>query len=103
MEKREDRRDRTWRRAHARQLVWLTTVIGDRFDPDARGAGYFRKHGSVSCRCRRKKLGRPKIARGLCHGAGYQYHESVQTRIEGRRLCRRWLGWVGTDLDDLEL
>lgn len=103
MEIREDRRDRSYRVSRRRQLTWLTQVIGDRFDPDARAAGYFRKHGAISCRCRRKKLGRPKVARGLCHGGGYDYHDSVRQRILGRRLCRSWMDYVGTDLDDVEL
>jgi hypothetical protein len=47
------------------------------------------------CRCRRKRKGKPKVASGFCHGAGYSYHPTVYQRIEGRQCCRAWEKWGG--------
>jgi hypothetical protein len=55
-------------------------------------AWFFAKRKSLGCNCRRRGRGcSPKVAFGLCHGAGYQYHPCVIERIAGRRLCRSWL------------
>ena len=49
----------------------------------------FVKWGAVSCRC---KKGRGKVSSGFCHDACHGgYHPCVRERIEGKRLCQRWM------------
>ncbi len=60
------------------------------------------KPKKVTCNCRRKSKGNPKVGGGIC------YHgmcEAVVERIDGKRLAKAWLDAVlaGVELDDLEL
>ena len=104
MEKRESRRDRTYRYGLRARRVHLR-VVHPNGTPDCiceKSAWFFAKAKSVGCRCRRKKRGNPKVGASLCAGCG-SYHESVKERIRGRRLARAWLSEVrGSDPDDVD-
>jgi len=104
-EKREDRRDRTWRYAAKTRREHLRVVHPDgKVDCTCElSAWFFRKGKSVGCRCHRHPPGRPKIAWG-CGGGGTQWQDTVVERIAGRRLCRAWREQVrSVEPDDLEL
>lgn len=62
---------------------------------------FFAKNRALGCRCRRHKKGNPKVAASLCHGG--EYHSSVRERIDGKTLCRAWIGVPLEALDDSEL
>jgi len=103
MKDREKRRERDYNYGARARAVHLRRV-----HPDGvvdciceQSAWFFRKAKSVGCRCRRKKKGNPKVARGMCHGL--RYHPSLLERVAGRRLCRGWEEWVrGCDPDDFD-
>jgi hypothetical protein len=70
------------------------------------GPGAFKKVRPMGCRCQRKTNhhhGSPKIGGGLCRGGGY--HPSAVERIEGKRACQAWLGFLvgGVEPDDTNL
>lgn len=63
------------------------------------------KPKSRGCGCVRRGRGcSPKIAIGLCHGAGGGWHPCVSERIAGKRLVREWLRELrAIDPDDVDL
>jgi hypothetical protein len=82
MKKREDRRDRTWRiserrwREHRRdQQKWPGARLLER--------GHFADRGGMTCDCRRKRHGNPKLGIGCCYACGLRW--TVVMRIKGRR------------------
>jgi len=54
------------------------------------------KKKSVGCRCRRRarNLVSPKVPCSLCHRGNDDYHPTVRSRIEARRVCKLWTEWV---------
>jgi hypothetical protein len=98
MEKREDRRARTYWYVVRTYREWLRVVPKSTLP-----SGYFVKGKSVGCRCRRHRPGRPRVVQSICHG-GNGYHPSVRERIDGKRLCRDWgRELLAEDPDDIEL
>lgn len=77
MEKREDRRARTWRKAAQR------LKLHERVNGSPAAAGMFAKRAPLACRhCSKKTPGRPKMGRGLCCRFG------VRAAVLERRLWR---------------
>lgn len=61
-----------------------------------------KKQARCGCR-RRQRDSSPKVAGSLCHRSDNKYHPCVAERIAGKRLCRRWAGWIrGLEADDFE-
>ena len=52
---------------------------------------FFAKRKTLGCNCGKRTKGNPKHGYGVCYGGGYGYREAVITRIEGKRLCHKWL------------
>lgn len=103
MDKREDRRDRTFRYAERAYRIYL------RINPEGEGwhsAGYWKKGKALGCRCRKHvRAGSPKLAGSLCHSGQGCYHPGVAERISGRRLIRGWRAALqsGMPAEDVEL
>lgn len=36
----------------------------------------------------------PKVPCSLCHRGNDDYHPTVRSRIEARRVCKLWTEWV---------
>ena len=105
MEKREDRRDRSWRYAARAQREHLRVVhpTGVVDCICEQSVLYFRKRKSLGCRCRGRKRGQPKVGAGCCYGYG-ALRPAVAARIEGARLVRQWRQALTGHLpDDIEL
>ncbi len=91
MEKREDRRDRSWRYGAKarREHLRVNHPSGNVDCVCDQSVWYFAKGKSLGCGCRKKKRGNPKLpGTGMC--AGRDYRLSVTERISGRRLCLAW-------------
>jgi hypothetical protein len=104
MEDRERRRDRSIRYGERARREHLR-IVHPKGPVDClceQSAWFFAKGKSLGCRCRRVQRSlSPKIAGSLCHGGG-GYHPCVRERIDGKRLCRRWLA-AAAPPDDVEL
>ena len=91
MEDRGDRRSRTDRYVRRALRAWLS--LGNNPVP----LGPFAKGKANGCRCRRKRKGQPKIARG-CKFGGFCYQPGTEERIAGKRLVKVWRseseGWI---------
>ena len=118
MEKREERRDRSYRYGERARDTHLRVVHGLSSGFDEAGGGaldcvcersvwYFAKKKSLGCRCRKHaRNASPKIAASLCHGGGARgLHPAVVERIDGKRLSAAWLKLLfsGVDGVDVEL
>ncbi len=114
MEKREDRRARTFRHGSRVKTTRLRVCNRDysdfgpswmrpgafALDAASRSPLGFAKAKALGCGCLRKKRGNPKVSTSC--GTGCGYHETVVERIEGSRICRRLSQVVraGGDPDD---
>lgn len=88
MEKREKRRAATWTKAHRAQREHAR-VMGVRGMPFVRPVGHFKKRGAVSCDCRHRHHGNPKVGNGVC-AMSMGWRKAVVERIAGKRYCRSW-------------
>ena len=98
MEKREDRRDRTWRKAFGRQKVHFKVIHPDGVldCPCERSVWMFDRCRAFGCDCRRRRSGRPRIAGGLCrvgardhvYAGRRAWREQAQRILQGS-LCAR--------------
>jgi hypothetical protein len=92
MEKREDRRDRTYRAAsrHRRDHHrWCR--VGPSFDhPDCfcKPIHFYDKTGCQTHHCRGRKHGQPKLGVGVCKG--FDRRPGLLDRRAGRRELQRW-------------
>src|SRR5271170_1213502 len=98
MEKREERRDRSYRYGKRARDTHLRVVHPDGVVDCVceRSVWYFAKKKSLGCSCRkhvRSGFGSPKLVGSLCHmgGAARGYHPGVVERIDGKRLSASWL------------
>lgn len=88
METRERRRYRTTRKAERARREHARVVAGW-LGGKARAAGYFKKLGALSCDCRHRHHGNPKVGNGVC-AMGTGWRQVVVERIAGKRFCRKW-------------
>lgn len=100
MDKREDRRDRTWRKARRAQLAHLRVAHpGGAVDcPCEQSPRYFAKRHGLGCGCRGRKHGQPKLGVGICCA-----HDARAALVERRRwrvLSHAWRG--AAVLDEVE-
>jgi hypothetical protein len=100
LEKREDRRDRSWRYAARARRIHLARVhpTGALDCVCEQSVWYFRKRKALGCACRHRKHGAPKLGTGICYLGD---RPAVRRRIQGRRLTRAWLSV--SDVVDAEL
>lgn len=100
MEKRESRRDRTWRAARRQQLIRLRSCFGlDRWS--TKGTYYYAKRTALGCRCTGRHPGSPKTGTGCCMGGP---RPAWVERVKGNRMVRAWMKALreGVAPDDLE-
>lgn len=88
METREKRRAATRKKAQ-RAKREHERVVGARGMPFVRPVGYFKKRGTLSCDCRHRHHGNPKVGRGCCTRS-MDWRPAVEERIAGKRFCRKW-------------
>jgi hypothetical protein len=104
--RRGERRDRTSRHGRRAQQLHLRFVhpSGAVDCICERSVWYFRKWNGLSCRCRAKQKGAPKIPGGRCSRGDHHYRDTVVERIRGRRLAHEWLQRLGGQApEDIEL
>jgi len=90
MEKREERRDRTWRAARRAQRRHLRVVHRDgEVDCSCEFSVWMFAKWKAQCDCRKKRPGRPKIARGIC----YRGNPAAEARRAWQIERYRWLRW----------
>ncbi len=93
MDKREDRRARTWRKAFSRQRQHIAIVHRDgTLDCICETSVWlFDRRRAFGCGCRRHRKGRPRVAYGLCR-IGIRdrvYGERREWRELAQRILRR--------------
>jgi len=97
MEAREDRRDRTYRRAVRRQRQQQLFGSTRSHAQVAWPLGRFAKRSWFTCNCRHRRHGNPKVGFGLC--SGNSIREVVRDRSDARQACQRWCAEVRAGLD----
>jgi hypothetical protein len=110
MEKREARRDATFRYCERARRVYRRSILAStppklREKLYGRPLGYFAKGKSVGCRCRRvSRNTSPKVPGSMCHLSG-KYHPCVLERIRGNRMVHAWVAYLraGVDPDDFDM
>ena len=103
MKKREDRRDRTWRKGARRRRDHLRERHPSGVVDCACELSVWRfaKRPGLGCeKCRGRTHGNPKVGSGICALGNYKYRDAIVQRIAGRRAARRWL--AAKDVDDVE-
>ncbi len=62
------------------------------------------KPKKITCNCRRKSRGNPKVGAGCCYN-NLGLRDVIVERIVGKRKAKVWLeaALAGVELDDLEL
>ena len=90
MDKREDRRDRTWRKAFSRRKQhFLTVHTAESPGCDCRGSVWMFDRRTLGCGCRRQRKGRPRIGGGYCR-MGIRDH-ILEARRRWRERAQRVL------------
>lgn len=84
MEKREERRDRTWRAARRHQRDHHTFCYRECF---CKPLGHYAKMGCQTHRCAGRKHGQPKLGVGLCKG--WDRRPGLKQRQAWRQLVER--------------
>jgi hypothetical protein len=109
MEKREDRRDRTYRKALRQWKIHMRDSHGHGGWLFRKPCGrdsvlYWKKWRARSCRCTRAKKGNPKVPAGMCvRGGAEKYQGCVEDRIDGNRRVRDLKRFLfDQDYDDYE-
>ncbi len=92
MDKREKRRWLTRRVAARRRAEHLAKIHdGDVGAVDCvceLADTYFAKRGAVTCGCRKRKRGQPRIGTGVCHGLCEARNQIYRRRAQVRELNR---------------
>lgn len=102
LKKREDRRDRTYRKGARRRKDHLER--NHKYGPvdcvcEFSVWKFEKLPGLQACDCRRRTFGNPKYSGGgPCTGRGMR--PAVRERIDGKRIARAWL--VASDVEDVE-
>jgi hypothetical protein len=102
VKKREDRRDRTWRKGARRRRDHLRLVHPNGVVDCVCELSVWRfaKRRALGCDCRSRTRGNPKVGNGLCARGDGKYRPAVTQRIAGRRAVRHWI--AAADVEDVD-